>query len=70
MEYSDFQDSYLCGLISILPVARRRPKTGVRPEVTATFKYRLRCKVEGQTKELDVCKKAFLSVHGIGKKKS
>ena len=35
----------------------------------ATFKYRLRGKVDNVVKEFDVCKKAFLSTHGIGKRR-
>ncbi|XP_068082416.1 uncharacterized protein [Anabrus simplex] len=67
----DIQDSYLCGLISVLPVARRRPRNLEGQASTAkqaTYKYRVRgC--AGVMNDYDVCRKAFLAIHGIGKKR-
>lgn len=66
------QDSYLCGLISVLPVARRRNRKpeGEARVNEATFKYRVRGTVADNTmSEFDVCKKAFIAIHGIGKKR-
>ncbi|KAG8319799.1 hypothetical protein J6590_083778 [Homalodisca vitripennis] len=71
MASSDEQDTYLSGLISVVPVARRRnrkPEEEARKN-EATYKYRVRGRIEGETKEYDVCKKAFVSFHGIGKKR-
>lgn len=72
MGSKDEQDSYLSGMISVLPVARRRNRKPAEQARTnsATFKYRIRGKNENnQTVEYDVCKKALCAIHGIGKKR-
>lgn len=70
MESSDYQDSYICGLISVLPINRRRPRNGQESNLKkATYKYRVRGVVEGQLKDFDICRSAFLAMHGIGKKR-
>ena len=68
---NDEQNSYLCGLISITPVQRRRNR---QPEEDAKFHdsvfcYRIRVKENDQTVEKPVCYKAFLNIHGISKGK-
>lgn len=71
MGSADEQDSYLCGLISVLPVARhrnRKPADEARVD-EAKYKYRLRGKVDNIVEEFDVSKKVFLSIPGIGKRR-
>ncbi|XP_072383777.1 uncharacterized protein [Diabrotica undecimpunctata] len=67
----DEQNSYLCGLISVVPVQRRRSRL---PERTASyhqssFIYKIRVRRDGNIKEMCVCSKAFISIHGITKGK-
>ncbi|XP_063223337.1 uncharacterized protein LOC134531565 [Bacillus rossius redtenbacheri] len=71
MHSTDEINICLAGLITILPVKQRRPR---QPEEVAnlrdaTFSYRLRYLEEGKPAEVSVCRKAFMSVHGIGKGK-
>ncbi|KAL1490172.1 hypothetical protein ABEB36_012909 [Hypothenemus hampei] len=65
----DEQNSYLAGLISVLPVARKRPR---KPDETANFRparytYRVRvtCSENVSTRDVIVCAKAFCAIHGI-----
>lgn len=65
------QNSYLCGFISVMPVRRRRSR---KPETEAqyhdsTYAYKVRVKRDTVVKEIPVCHKAFLSIHGISKGK-
>lgn len=62
---------YLSGLITVIPVERRRPRkdNGEASYRDATFAYRVRITKEGRTEELNVCKSAFTSLHGIGRGK-
>lgn len=59
------QDTFLCGLINVNNVQRRRPLVLGTPEikksVSCNYKIRLVCN------ELGVCKIAFCSLFGIGK---
>lgn len=62
------QNSHLCGLISIQDVKRRRPRheeneANLRDN-SFTFKIRL-LDENGAFKEIEVCQKAFISLHGI-----
>lgn len=57
------QDTYLYGLIKVKQIVRRRQKTGNGPNRTCSCIYKLRVDV----KEINVCKKAFCSLLGIGK---
>lgn len=71
MDSHDKQNAYLSGLISLLPIIRRRPR---KPENEAkfheaTYKYRVRAKIDEALQDVQVCRKAFMSLHGIGKKK-
>lgn len=62
----DEQDSYLCGLIDICPIARKRPRKDepeARKDHAATYSYKIRS--EGI--DVPICHKAFLSFHGISK---
>lgn len=65
------QNSYLCGLIAVLPIRRRRPrKNEVEANLrSATFVYKVRFRIDDSLKEVDVCKQAFMSIHGIKRKK-
>lgn len=65
------QNSYLFGLIAVLPIRRRRPRKNEEEANlrSATFAYKVRFRIDGNLKEVDVCKQAFMSIHGIKKKK-
>lgn len=65
------QNSYLCGLISITPVQRRRNRK-LEQEAKfhdSVFTYRVRVMRETRVEEMPVCFKAFFSIHGITKGK-
>lgn len=68
----DEQNIYLCSLISVMQVKQRRPrkeKEHVKFHY-ASYHYRIRfSNNEGKLGEVSVCCKAFLSIHGIGRKK-
>lgn len=54
---TDVQNSYLSGLVIVLPVMRRRPRKD-KEELkvkSATFAYRVRVKVDGDTRDVPVC---------------
>lgn len=62
----DEQNSYLSGLITVLPIMRHRPRTDNGIPNAAFYSYRLRVKKDKNNYEdIQVCYKAFLSVHGI-----
>lgn len=59
------QNQYLAGLITVLRIMKRRPR---RPENEAILRdavYSFRVKVLQETLDIQVCYKAFLSLHGI-----
>ncbi|CAH0551164.1 unnamed protein product [Brassicogethes aeneus] len=63
----DEQSSYLTGLINVLPIKQRRPRQN---EELAKFhdraySYKVRTMKENNIIEVPVCRKAFLSLHGI-----
>lgn len=60
------QDTFLCGLISVTNVKRRKPLV---PAGTPEFKKMVSCtyKIRFNTTELTVCKTAFCSLFGIRK---
>ena len=59
------QDVYLQGLIEVQPLKRERKTATENPKVRmANLKYHV--SIEGRRTE--VCKNAFLSLHGIGEK--
>lgn len=68
---NDEQNSYLCGLISITPVQRRRNRKSEEEAKfhDSVFCYRIRVKENDQIVEKQVCYKAFLNIHGITKGK-
>lgn len=71
MSSHDEVNNYLAGLITVLPVQRRRPR-GDENEVRfrdATFAYRVRYRSEGKPADLSVCRTAFMSLCGIEKGK-
>lgn len=73
LQSHDQQNTYLCGLISVLPVNRPSKKEDAK-HCAAVYKYKLRGPVKYENEqtiveEFDVCKIAFMSVHGIGRKK-
>lgn len=61
------QNQYLSGLITVVPVQRRRNR---KDESEASFHsssycYRVRAHVDGTLQDVSVCHKAFISLHGI-----
>lgn len=67
----DEQSSYLCGLISCKPVLRHRPrKCEAEAEMHShSYSYKVRILRDNKLFEIDVCYKAFLSLHGITAKR-
>lgn len=65
------QNSYLTSLISVLSVRRRRPRNNEEEANlrSSSFAYRVRFNIENCFKEVVVCRQAFMSIHGIKKKK-
>lgn len=61
------QNSFLAGLITVLPVMRRRPRKNEEEARTnsASFSYRVRICEDGKINDVPVCVKAFASLHGI-----
>lgn len=61
------QNAYLGGLITVLPVMRRRPRKNEDEARinTASFSYRVRISENGKVRDVTVCIKAFISLHGI-----
>ncbi|CAH1101787.1 unnamed protein product [Psylliodes chrysocephalus] len=65
------QNVYLCGLISCKTIQQRRPR---KSEDTAllydkSYSYHVKINRDADILEIPVCYKAFLSIHGITKKK-
>lgn len=67
----DEQSSYLTGLISLVPVLRRknRQKEGEANFRACSFFYKIRVKQELGIKELPICLKAFCAFHGITRRR-
>lgn len=62
------QNSYLCGLISILDIKRRRPRNeeGTANLRDNSFTYKIRVlQADGSFREISVCQTAFINLHGI-----
>lgn len=57
-------DTFLMGLINRSDVERHRPKDGNSKQIQSSFTY---CVLRGNTR-VDVCRKAFLSLHAISNK--
>lgn len=57
------QDTLLSGLIRVNEVSRHRSRDDSRPHKSCSVKYSIRV----GTKVIEVCKKAFCSLHGIDK---
>lgn len=67
----DAQTQYLSGLVTVIPVQRRRNR---KDECEASFhcssySYRVRACVDGSLQDVCVCHKAFLSLHGISNRR-
>lgn len=67
----DEQNTYLCGLIIVQEIQNRRPRVEEDDASLrdAAYSYKVRFMCDGTVKEVQVCQQAFLSIHGIGKKK-
>lgn len=65
------QASYLSGLMTVLPVARRRSRAVDKdPKYhDCNFSYRVRINSELGTTDVQVCKKAFIALHGLTKRR-
>lgn len=71
LKSTDKQNSYLCGLISIVPVKNRRPRLN---EENARLRdavalYKIRYLHENKLTELEVCRDEFMALHGITKRR-
>ena len=64
--YND-QSKYLCGLITVLPITRRRSRLSDDKAQynLASYAYRMRVFCDNKLKDTPVCIKAFMSFHGI-----
>lgn len=67
----DRQTIHLAGLISVFEISRRRPRQNENEASfrQKTFKYKVRVFKNDNLEEVYVCQKAFLSLHGISKKR-
>lgn len=64
------QNNYLAGLISLMPVKRRRATNEATAKLhDASYSFRVRTVSENGTTDTPICFKAFLSFHGIGRKR-
>lgn len=63
------QNSYLSGLITCLPVKQRRPRNDDPRHNVASFSYRVRVLKDNVSSDVQVCLKAFMSLHGISEDK-
>lgn len=72
MQNNDEVNIYLAGLVSLVPIQRRRPRkneneAGIRD---CAVSYRVKFKREqGIVEEMTVCKQAFINLHGISRGK-
>jgi hypothetical protein len=57
------QDTYICGLLNVQKIVRRRMMSGGGSNRACACKYKIRIDI----REVGVCKKAFCSLLGIGK---
>ena len=66
----DTQSSYLCGLISVNPIHRRRPRKNEAESNLRdhSYSYKVRVIRGDVVVEVPVCHKAFISIHGITNK--
>lgn len=77
LESHDAQNAHLAGLITTLPVLKRRPRTSEEEAHFrfASFTYRIRLprvstdSIGENERDIQVCAKAFCSLHGITKNK-
>ncbi|XP_072390766.1 uncharacterized protein [Diabrotica undecimpunctata] len=66
----DEQNIYLAGLITLMPVKQRRARDEATSRLhDATYSFRVRITTDDKTTDVPVCFKAFLSLHGIGRKR-
>lgn len=70
METTNEHNSYLCGLISIVPVLHRMPRVDSTDAnlKDITCKYKVRHVLNRITTEYKICQKAFSAIHGIPNK--
>lgn len=64
----DEQNSYLAGLITVLPIAHRRPRkdnSGLMNQATYSYRVSVNNLQNNLYEDIPVCFKAFLSIHGI-----
>lgn len=60
----------MCGLISVLPIQRRRPRNVENAKQNnASYKYRVRANINGTVEGIIICRKAFVAFHVIPKGK-
>lgn len=63
---NDLVNAYLAGLITVLPIQRRRPRVDDNEAKfrDANYSYNLRFVDESGPSEIPDCKKAFMALHG------
>lgn len=62
------QNSYLCGLIGLKYIQRRRPRVNELEAKLRDYSYSYKVRTmqeDGIPKDIEVCQKAFLALHGI-----
>ncbi|KAL1489525.1 hypothetical protein ABEB36_013482 [Hypothenemus hampei] len=70
IESGNIQNVYLYGLISVIPILRRRPRKSEEEARLNQASYKFKIQVMRNVgMDVDICKKAFLSIHGISKSK-
>lgn len=71
LKSNDDQNAYLCGLMTLVPVQRRRSRKEEESAQfhSASYAYKIRVKRQDTVTEVAVCYKAFKSIHGITKGK-
>lgn len=68
---NDSVNAYLAGLVTVVPVVRRRPRVSENEAKykDENFVNKVRYVDESGPIEMVVCKKAFMALHGIGRGK-
>lgn len=72
LESINEQNEYLCGMITVYPVQQRRSRKSdknLSKFHEGSYSYRVRITSMGEMRDVPVCQKAFLALHGIKSKK-
>jgi len=63
------QDSYLAGLITLVPIKKRKHRGSKNYTRQYCYGYRIRSGTNDNINDITVCHKAFISIHGITKQR-